>query len=133
MQVNVSDSFHCNKHLPFLGMRCRMMRRTMFQYLTITTFLALAATTMAMAESPAEMRGRAFAQANCAKCHSIDRYTASPLKVAPPFRTLHNRYPVDTLAEAFAEGIDTGHPSMPMFQLEPDQISDLLAFLKTLE
>jgi hypothetical protein len=46
---------------------------------------------------------------------------------------LHLRYPVETLAEAFAEGIVTGHPSMPEFRLEPDQIHDLLSFLKSLE
>ena len=89
--------------------------------------------TTAMAASPAEMRGRAFARANCAQCHSIDRFTQSPLKIAPPFRTLHLRYPVDTLAEALAEGISTGHPSMPMFQLEPDQVNDFILYLKSLE
>ncbi len=36
-------------------------------------------------------------------------------------------------AEALAEGIVTGHPTMPEFRLEPDQIHDLLSFLKTLE
>ena len=35
--------------------------------------------------------------------------------------------------EGAAEGIVTGHPSMPQFQLEPDQIEDVLAYLKTLE
>lgn len=87
----------------------------------------------ALAASPAEQRGRVFALTNCARCHSIDRTTSSPLKIAPPFRTLHNRYPIETLAEALAEGIVTGHPTMPQFQLEPDQINDLLSFLKTLE
>jgi cytochrome c len=87
----------------------------------------------ALAASPAELRGRTFAQTNCAHCHAIDRSAASPLAIAPPFRTLHKKYPVDTLAEALAEGIDTGHPTMPMFVLEPDQINDLLSFLKSLE
>lgn len=87
----------------------------------------------AMAASPAQLRGRAFAQTNCARCHSIDRYTPSPLAIAPPFRTLHKKYPLDMLAEALAEGIDTGHPTMPMFALEPDQINDLLSFLKGLK
>ena len=32
-----------------------------------------------------------------------------------------------------AEGIETGHPNMPVFQLDPDQIHDLLSYLKTLE
>lgn len=89
--------------------------------------------TSAMAASPSEMRGKRFALTNCAGCHSIDKVTQSPLRVAPPFRELHKRYPVDTLAEAFAEGLSTGHPSMPEFQLEPDQVGDLIAYLKTLE
>ena len=52
---------------------------------------------------------------------------------APPFRSLHLRYPVETLAEAFAEGITTGHPSMPEFRLDPGQINDVISYLKTLE
>ena len=51
----------------------------------------------------------------------------------PSFRTLHKRYPIETLAESLAEGIQTGHPTMPEFQLDPDQIHDLLSYLKTLE
>ena len=94
------------------------------------TFITL---TAAAAASPQEQRGRTFALNNCAKCHSIDKVSASPLKIAPPFRTLHKRYPVEALGEALAEGIQTGHPTMPEFQLEPDQIGDLLAYLKTLE
>lgn len=90
-------------------------------------------TSAAVAESASELRGRVLARENCARCHSIDRYTPSPLRIAPPFRELHRRYPVETLAEALAEGIDTGHPTMPMFRLEPDQINDLLSFLRTLE
>jgi mono/diheme cytochrome c family protein len=87
----------------------------------------------ALAASPAELRGKTFARNRCAQCHSIDRVTRSPLKIAPPFRTLHLRYPVEDLAEAFAEGIYTGHPTMPGFELDPDQINDLLSYLKTLE
>jgi cytochrome c len=67
----------------------------------------------ALAMSPAEQRGKTFALTNCARCHSIDRVTQSPLKIAPAFRTLHLRYPVETLGEALAEGIETGHPTMP--------------------
>jgi cytochrome c len=95
--------------------------------------LTLITLTPATAASPQEQRGKTFALNNCAKCHSIDKVSPSPLKIAPPFRTLHKRYPVETLAEALAEGIQTGHPTMPEFQLEPDQIGDLLAYLKSLE
>jgi mono/diheme cytochrome c family protein len=89
--------------------------------------------TPALAASPSEQRGKAFALNNCARCHSIDRVTKSPLRIAPPFRTLHLRYPIETLEEALAEGIVTGHPTMPQFVLQPDQIHDFLAYLKTLE
>jgi mono/diheme cytochrome c family protein len=97
--------------------------------------LAFALVTLApaMAASPQEQRGKTFALNNCGKCHAIDKVSPSPLKIAPPFRTLHKRYPIDTLAEALAEGISTGHPTMPEFRLEADQIGDLLAYLKTLE
>jgi uncharacterized protein (DUF433 family) len=54
------------------------------------------------------------------------------LAKAPPFRTLHRRYPVETLAEGLAEGIRVAHP-MPEFRLEPKQIDDLIAYLKSLE
>jgi cytochrome c len=90
-------------------------------------------TTPALAASPAEQRGKTFALTNCARCHSIDRVTQSSLKIAPPFRILHKRYPIETLAEALAEGITTGHPTMPEFQLDPDQINDLLSYMKSLE
>lgn len=87
----------------------------------------------ASALSPSEQRGQFFARTNCARCHSIDKVTDSPLRIAPPFRTLHTKYPIESLAEAFAEGISTGHGNMPEFRLETDQINDLLSFMKTLQ
>jgi hypothetical protein len=63
----------------------------------------------------------------------LDKVSASPLAIAPPFRDLHKRYPVESLEEALGEGIVTGHPSMPEFQLPPDQVGDFIAFLKSLE
>ncbi|WP_027531961.1 cytochrome c [Bradyrhizobium sp. WSM3983] len=89
--------------------------------------------TPAFAAPTAEQRGKAYARANCARCHAIDRRSESPLKTAPPFRTLHQRYPIVSLEEALAEGIYTGHADMPAFELDPDQIHDLLSYLKTLE
>jgi cytochrome c len=105
----------------------------MLRFAPRQTFVALLLMTPVLAASPAEQRGKTFVLTNCARCHSIDRVTQSPLKIAPPFRTLHTRYPIETLGEALAEGITTGHPSMPVFQLDPDQIHDLLSYLKTLE
>lgn len=89
--------------------------------------------TPALAAPTAEQRGKAFARAHCARCHAIDRASRSPLEIAPPLRNLHRRYPINSLGEALAEGISTGHADMPVFELSPDQIHDLLSYLKTLE
>jgi cytochrome c len=105
----------------------------MLRFALRQTLVTLVLMAPALAASPAEQRGKTYAIHNCAQCHSIDRVTKSPLKIALPLRTLHNRYPVETLAEAFAEGIYTGHPTMPGFQLDPDQIHDLLSYMKSLE
>jgi mono/diheme cytochrome c family protein len=77
--------------------------------------------------------GRTFLAENCASCHAIGREGTSPLEAAPPFRVLHERYPVEFLEEALAEGIVTGHPDMPQFQLEPDMIAAVIGYLQTLE
>jgi cytochrome c len=105
----------------------------MLRFVLRQTLVMLVLIPPALAASPAEQRGKTFALTNCARCHSIDRVTKSSLKIAPPFRTLHLRYPVETLGEALAEGIETGHPTMPAFQLDPDQINDLLSYMKSLE
>lgn len=91
------------------------------------------ATATAQTPSPAEQRGLTFVRANCSQCHSIDKVGESPLKIAPPFRTLHLKYSVESLEEALGEGIVTGHPTMPEFRLEPDQVGDVIAYLKSLE
>jgi cytochrome c len=77
--------------------------------------------------------GQRLAQEWCAKCHAIGPVGDSPLQVAPPFRELHLRYNVEDLAESLGEGILVGHPSMPVFRFDPDQIANLIAYLKTLE
>jgi mono/diheme cytochrome c family protein len=105
----------------------------MLRFALRQTLVTLLAITPALAASPAEQRGKAYARSHCGRCHAIDRVANSPLKTAPPFRTLHLRYPVETLGEALAEGIYTGHAEMPAFELTPDQIHDLLSYMKTLE
>jgi mono/diheme cytochrome c family protein len=107
----------------------------------IDTAAAVLATAMTLVVTPAssektlaaaERRGLAFAQANCARCHAIGRSGASPFAPAPPFRTLHLRYPIEDLEEPLAEGIVTGHPAMPEFRLDPGQVGDIIAYLKSL-
>ncbi len=90
------------------------------------------ATSLATADDSSERRGRAIAQAKCARCHAIGVEGDSPLAVALPFRVLPQRYPVENLAEALAEGIYVGHPMMPEFKFDPPEIDALLAFIDSL-
>jgi len=77
-------------------------------------------------------QGKALAELNCARCHAIDRTSKSEHADAPPFRTLSQRYPIDALEEAFAEGISTGHPDMPEFVATPGQIGAILDYISSL-
>ena len=101
--------------------------------LRIAAALILALASPSQAQSPAAQRGLTFVRTNCAQCHAIDKVSASPLRIAPPCRSLHRMYPVESLEEALAEGISTGHPTMPEFRLDPGQIRDVIAYLKSLE
>jgi mono/diheme cytochrome c family protein len=87
----------------------------------------------AFAQSPAAQRGLTFVRVHCAQCHSIDKVSASPLAIAPPFRTLHQKFPVESLRRRLSEGIMTTHPTMPQFRLDADQVADVVAYLQTLE
>ncbi len=94
--------------------------------------LTLASARSASSDTPSEMRGRDFRARSLCAMSSIDRTTpttedCASVSDAPPAIS------IETLAEALAEGISTGHPSMPEFRLEPDQINDLLSYLKSLE
>jgi cytochrome c len=105
----------------------------LWQALVATGVLAVFASQAFSQMSPAAQRGLTYVRVHCAQCHSIDKASESPLRVAVPLRTLHERYPVESLAESLAEGIRTGHPSMPEYRLDPGQVGDVIAFLKTLE
>jgi cytochrome c len=73
-------------------------------------------------------------KSGCGSCHATGVKGDSRNDKAPPFRTLAERYPLENLEEAFAEGITVGHEGleMPEFQFTPAQIDDLLAYIRSL-
>lgn len=98
-----------------------------------------AALTIALA-APAFARGSAaqgkkIAEVNCAECHAVGRTGASKNAKSPAFRTLAQRYPLQQLEESLGEGIMVGHegPEMPLFEFEPQEIEDLMAYLRTIQ
>lgn len=80
-----------------------------------------------------KQQGQTLLATNCARCHAIASTGESPHREAPPFRTLGQKYPIDWLAEALGEGLSTGHPDMPEFVFEPQEISAILAYLKSIQ
>lgn len=78
-------------------------------------------------------KGRTLLEANCARCHAIGADDESKHKEAPPFRVVVTRYPPDNLAEALAEGLISGHPDMPEFVFEPDEVEAITAYLGSLK
>jgi mono/diheme cytochrome c family protein len=80
--------------------------------------------------------GGDLAQRLCARCHAIAGAGPGPAADAPAFSGLARKWPIDHLAEAFAEGIVTRHSDavrMPEFTLSPEQIDDLLAYLESVQ
>ena len=57
----------------------------------------------------------------------------SPHAEAPPFRTLSSKYPVEDLAESLAEGIVSGHPEMPIFVFEPQDVAAIIDYLESIQ
>jgi cytochrome c len=92
-----------------------------------------AASVFAQEDATLEKRGGALLTTSCSRCHAIGRAGASPHFAAPPFRTLSGKYPIEGLAEALAEGLSVGHPDMPEFVFEPNEIAAILAYLKSIQ
>ncbi len=106
--------------------------------LAFTGLAACTNTSQAAADAAAEraipeMPGRVIADTFCAGCHAIDRAGDSPHPEALPFREISMRYPVRNLEEALGEGISVGHPDMPPFQFEPNDIDALLDYIVAIQ
>ncbi len=102
--------------------------------LVVVMVAAIAAAGAAHAGTdPVLAKGRALLEANCARCHAIGAADESKHKEAPPFRVVVTRYPPDNLAEALAEGLVSGHPDMPEFVFEPEEVEAITTYLDSLK
>lgn len=101
--------------------------------------LLLAAATLAasgeaaLAQTAPSDRGRALVEQDCAECHATGPAGDSPNPAAPRFRDLGQRFPMDGLAQALAEGTVFGHPTMPPFKFAPDQVQAIIDYLKSIQ
>jgi len=107
------------------------MRR--FRILVAIATLAGLALPASAAEEDVVAHGRALVENNCIRCHALQTGEPSTHPEAPALASLSERYPLDALEEAFAEGIVTGHPDMPEFEATPEQIEAILAYLASIQ
>lgn len=120
-------------------MKTRMtVRKTCLAVLVVV----LAASAAAAQDRGDPRRGALLATSYCGECHALGA-GKSPLADAPPFATLHRRYPpgggLETLLSegmiAPATPLDEGgrpfHPRMPQVKLDDGQVADLVAFLRS--
>lgn len=77
--------------------------------------------------------GRRIVEFQCVSCHAVRADDKGHNPDAPALRTLAERYPVTGLEEAFAQGIMVGHPNMPDFRFDRDQIKAILAYLESIQ
>lgn len=100
----------------------------------VAAALAMALGLVAMQPAAAEdlKRGEALLARDCGSCHAVGRGDGAD-KNAPAFRTLGQRYPVESLEEALGEGFMSGHPDMPEFKFDADDVGAIIAYLKSIQ
>lgn len=82
---------------------------------------------------PQQAQGFAIARDHCAACHAIGATDRGKHPEAIALRDISKSYPVSALEESFAEGIMVGHPDMPEYQMGPDAVRSLIAYLESIQ
>ncbi|MEP7029716.1 MAG: cytochrome c [Pseudolabrys sp.] len=105
----------------------------MTKNLSILAAAFVLAVTGPAAAAPDIKQGEKLLTRDCGPCHAIGRLGDSPRKDAPAFRTLSSRYPISSLEEALGEGIMSGHPDMPEFKFDADDVGAIIAYLQSIQ
>jgi cytochrome c len=100
--------------------------------LTVAAALVLAGLTCPTSAQDLK-RGEDLLARDCSPCHAIGRSGDSLQPDAPAFRTLGKRYPIEALEEALGEGMMTGHPAMPEYAYDADEVGDIIDYLKSIQ
>ncbi|MGV2980249.1 c-type cytochrome [Camelimonas sp. ID_303_24] len=123
----------CGGEMLTVGRYVGGMKRLLIAQCAIAASISLLLLPKVASASELAAAGRSIAEANCSRCHATGMAGTSPHNEAPPFRDLAKRYPIDSLAEAFAEGLSVGHADMPEFKLSAKQTDALLAYLQSIQ
>ncbi len=77
--------------------------------------------------------GQTLLARHCGSCHAVGRSDLSADQAAVPFRSLGERYPVESLEEALGEGFMSGHPDMPEYNFDAGDVGAIIAYLKSIQ
>jgi mono/diheme cytochrome c family protein len=113
------------------GSRCS--REVRVRSKALGWFLAFCVSAAAAQDGAAIRRGEALVNRDCSRCHATARTGQSTHPEAPLFRTLGKRYPIKALEEALGEGIISGHPDMPEFRFESNEVGAIIAYLNSIQ
>ena len=108
------------------------MYRTRHQSIVAFAILVVSATSV-HAQRSAEDRGEDLMSRHCAMCHAIGRSGTSPDSKAPPLRTLIQRGLLDSLEMSLAKGSLSGHPQMPAFSFQQQDVRAILRYLRSIQ
>lgn len=85
------------------------------------------------ADRESVFRGKRDAEVNCGPCHAVGKADESENEVAPPLRELWMRPIFATLQEELAGTLFARHAIMPDFEPTPEQASDLMDYLESIQ
>jgi cytochrome c len=108
------------------------MRLERHQFSIVFAILAMC-TTSAHAQRSLENHRENLVNRHCAMCHAIGRSGTSPDSKAPPFHTLGQRMPLDSLESTLGRGVLSGHPEMPEFAFPQQDVGAILGYMRSIQ
>jgi cytochrome c len=76
-------------------------------------------------------QGQSIVANKCSSCHAVGRFGESRNPEAPAFRTLHERYPIEFLEEALAEGSIS--PNTPEFTFSGREVGAIISYIRMIQ
>jgi len=100
--------------------------------LTAFVLVGLSAASQAADTQQLRSRGQALLQQHCGRCHATGPKDDSPLKGAPPMRTVYARFSPRELQAELHEGLVSRHRDMPQIDFSDEDTDAILAYLYAL-
>jgi len=98
-----------------------------------TTLVAgLLTATSASTTKQLKVKGKALLDEKCGRCHAIGTVGESPLREAPPMRTIYSKYSPRELQAELRQGIVSQHRAMPQIDFSDEETDAILAYLYAL-